>query len=411
MPTTRRLLLVALALAVAGCARAGSLGALPAGAPAAERRDAGSGGPQIYVFAGQPDAASPLVGLVADGGTLYGTTAQGGAKNLGAVYSITTGGVETVMHSFAGGADGINPYAPLVNVKGSLYGTTYQDGKYHGTIFTIEPGGGYHIVYNFGVKANDCLEPDTAMIYVGSQKALYGTAYAGGTDGEGCIFKLSLAGKKPQESVLYNFTGSSKSSTAASAPVYYNDALYVTTPGGGTHGHGAVLKITLAGKESVVYSFKDSPDGAAPQSSLVVIDGVLYGNTELGGIASCGNYAGCGTVFKVTPKGKENIVYKFPNILSKIDAANPTSPMIAIGTTLYGVTANCTGQNCDNGVVYSVSESGAEHILYDFQARPSSPAGYPESPFGGLVLLNGKLYGTTETSAHSGYGTVYAVRK
>lgn len=423
MSSIPKTLALGCAFSIAGCAQSGfgsSPGALGPGGistlPAAthavsplgkHRRT--SSGPEIYDFQGAPDAEAPLTGLVNIGDTLYGTTQNGGSSNIGAVYSVTTGGAESIIHSFAGGADGQNPEAPLTNVKGTLYGTAYQGGAEHGTAFTITPSGGYKIIYNFGVTPGDCDEPDTAMIYVPAKKALYGTAFAGGATGEGCIFKLSLAGKTVQESIVYSFTGAASSSTEASAPVFFKNALYLTTPGGGANGYGAVLKVTLSGQESLVYSFKNEPDGANPYAALVVMKNALYGTTIDGGQGACGGYAGCGIVFKLTATGKETVLHRFLDAPSQRDGDNPQSPLIAVGGTLYGVTENCSGNGCDGGVVFSVTPSGKEAVVYDFAPPPSDPTGYPLAPFGSLLSLNGMLYGTTSSAVHSDYGTVYAV--
>jgi uncharacterized repeat protein (TIGR03803 family) len=410
MEPRRKTLLLGCALAIAGCAQNGlNLTPAPAGNNAASvSQRTGSGGPEIYVFQGPPDAATPLVGLVGVGNTLYGTTTQGGANNMGAVYSVSTAGVESVMHSFSGGADGINPEAPLTNVNGTLYGTTSQQGTQHGTIFSIAPSGSYHVVYNFGTKTGDCLEPDTAMIYVPAKSALYGVAYDGGANGEGCIFKLSLKGNQPKESVLYSFTGLASSSTEASAPVLYKDALYLTTPGGGAKGHGAILKVTLSGKKRLLYSFKGDPDGAEPMAGLVVLGDALYGTTYEGGQGACVGYGGCGTVFKVTPSGKESILYRFTDVVSKVDGTGPQAPLINVGGTLYGTTPNCSGNGCGAGTVFSMTPSGHERIVYDFTLTSSSPPGSPEFPYAPVTSFKGTLYGTTDNSAKTGYGTVYA---
>ncbi|MBV9080788.1 MAG: hypothetical protein JO102_06685 [Elusimicrobia bacterium] len=426
MELLRKPLLLGCCLAVAGCAQGnlsgpgalspGGLSALPsaprAGMPTSRmKRLSGSNGPQIYVFQGQPDAGTPQVGLVNIGNTLYGTTAAAGANNLGAVYSVTTGGVETVMHSFAGGADGETPYGALTNVNGTLYGTTYQAPPEHGTIFAITPSGSYKVVYTFGTTSGDCIEPNSTMIYLPGKKALYGYAYRGGANGEGCIFKLNLAHKTPKESVVYSFTGSASSSTEASAPVFYNGALYLTTPGGGANGLGAVVKVTFTGQESLVYSFNSEPDGAHPQAGLTVVGSALYGTTSEGGQGACAGSAGCGVIFKLTAAGKEKVLYRFVDDVKVIDGANPQSPLIAVGNTLYGVTANCTGSGCGAGVVFALNTSGkgGDSIVFDFLDTASDPPGYPLFPFGALLNLNGMLYGTTEDSVHIGAGTVYAV--
>lgn len=425
MSLIRKSLTFGCALAVAGCAQGGlggSPGALGPGqsllpssahapSPMGKHGRSGSNAPAIYVFQGSPDAQAPLTGLANIGNTLYGTTAQGGANNLGAVYSVTTGGVESVLHSFAGGADGLYPEGPLTNVNGTLYGTAYDGGTEHGTIFTISPSNSnaYKIVYNFGTTPGDCVSPSTALTYVPSKNALYGTGWGGGTDGEGCIFKLSLAGKKPKESVVYSFDGSSSSSTHASAPVFFKNALFVTTPGGGTNGRGAVLAISFAGAEKLIYSFKDDPDGAEPQAALVAVGNVLYGTTFEGGQGACVGYAGCGTIFRVTAAGKEKVLYRFKDSVNVIDGTGPEAAMIADGNTLYGTTPQCSGNGCGAGVVFSVTTTGAESVLYHFAIPPSGPVGFPQNPYSPVINVNGTLYGTTDESTNIGYGTVYGI--
>lgn len=121
------------------------------------------GGPWVesllYSFKGPPDAASPNLGLVmAENGTLYGTTYYGGDASCndggglgvgcGAVYSLTPsssqGGAwtETVLHAFSGGDDGGIPISGLTSgSNGVLYGTTTAfggTGKF-GTVFSLLP--------------------------------------------------------------------------------------------------------------------------------------------------------------------------------------------------------------------------------------------------------------------------------
>ena len=87
------------AFAIAGCAQSG-FGRAPG-----ELGPAGASmlpAPQIYVLEGYPDAAQPQVGVINIGNTLYSSTQNGGADNIGASYSVTSGGFEKVMHSFTG---------------------------------------------------------------------------------------------------------------------------------------------------------------------------------------------------------------------------------------------------------------------------------------------------------------------
>ncbi len=78
-------------------------------------------------------------------GTLYGTTSWGraygsGTSSGGTVFSITTSGKEKVLHSFGKGSDGADPRAGLIHVNGTLYGTTAEGGAHgDGTVFALTP--------------------------------------------------------------------------------------------------------------------------------------------------------------------------------------------------------------------------------------------------------------------------------
>ena len=94
--------------------------------------------------------------------------------------------------------------------------------------------------------------------------------------------------------------------------------LYGTTYLGAAHdqnicpwGCGVVFKLTPEGKETVLYSFcaqTNCTDGAQPYGGLVLDEkGNLYGTTVGGGAYNNGKSCygiGCGVVFKLTPKGK-----------------------------------------------------------------------------------------------------------
>ncbi len=69
----------------------------------------------------------------------------GGAS--GTVFTITTAGTEEVLHEFGRGSDkGEYPYASLIDVNGTLYGTTAGGGAHTGchfggcgTVFALTP--------------------------------------------------------------------------------------------------------------------------------------------------------------------------------------------------------------------------------------------------------------------------------
>jgi|HubBroStandDraft_2_1064218.scaffolds.fasta_scaffold32590_2 hypothetical protein len=63
----------------------------------------------------------------------------------------------------------------------------------------------------------------------------------------------------------------------------------------------------------VLYSFRDSPDGALAGAALIKeAQGNLYGTTDVGGTSGCGSFGqGCGVVFKLSNTGKESVEYAF----------------------------------------------------------------------------------------------------
>jgi uncharacterized repeat protein (TIGR03803 family) len=149
----------------------------------------------LYSFMGGSDGANPRAGLLNVGGTLYGTTTNGGSSNLGTVFEIAMSGKERVLHSFASGSDGANPHAGLVDVGGALYGTTANGGSSGlGTIFKITTSGEERILHSFG-SGSDGANPSARLLNVGG--TLYGTTYRGGgtsCSGGGCgtVFSIRL---------------------------------------------------------------------------------------------------------------------------------------------------------------------------------------------------------------------------
>jgi uncharacterized repeat protein (TIGR03803 family) len=151
----------------------------------------------LFAFKGQPDSGSPYGGLVMDAhGNLFGTTYDGGANNMGAVFelSLGTGGKysEHVLYSFKGGNDGSASTGTLVfGASGELYGTTSAGGGSCscGTIFRVNAKTGREsVVHRFG-GANDGMYPYYGLAK-GSNGTLYGATSFGGTSNQGAVFEF-----------------------------------------------------------------------------------------------------------------------------------------------------------------------------------------------------------------------------
>jgi uncharacterized repeat protein (TIGR03803 family) len=214
-------------------------------------------------------------------------------------------------------------------------------------------------LYSFGASSTDGTGPDGGLVRDAAGN-LYGTTSAGGgsaacSGGCGTAFKLNTSNK---ETILHVFTGGSDGADpVASLTLDKSGNLYGTTELGGL-GNGTVFKITAAGKYSILHTFgRLAGDGASPGGPLTLdADGNMYGTTAFGG------GTGFGTVFRVSAKGVETILYNFTGGL---DGATPEANVIrdAAGN-IYG-TATAGGAN-SSGVLFELSSQNVETVIYPF---------------------------------------------
>lgn len=363
----------------------------------------------LYSLKGPTDGASPEAALYMDAqGNLYGTNEVGGSdacfnSGCGTVFKLSPDGKETTLHVFTGD-DGAYPIAELTaDTKGNLYGTTNSGGaNIAGTVFKVTPRGKTTIIYNFTGGA-DGGDPNAGLVADGSGN-FYGTTTGGGANGFGTVFKITPRGK---EKVIYSFAGGSDGVEPIgtllrdSAGNFYGIATNggIDCDGSG-FGCGIVFKLTPKGKETVLYRFEGGDHGADPAAGLVMDDsGTLYGTTNNGGDPNCD----CGVVFKLTAKGKQKPLHVFTG---GSDGGNARSRLVmdAAGN-FYGTTANGgdVGGECGCGVVFRITPAGALKVLHAFGANTDG-----RSPFAGLIRdAMGDFYGTTAVGGDYANGTVF----
>ncbi len=352
-------------------------------------------------------------------GNLYGTAREGGFFGGGTVFELTpkTGGgwISKTLHNFSGsGTDGNTPIASLVfDAAGNLYGTTLVGGvNGWGTVFELSPttGGAWTetVLHSFGAdNSSDGQNPDSALLLhaSGSNAAsLYGTTEQGGTNNLGTVFQLSPSADGGwTETVLHSF-GSGTDGQLPSGGVIADSAgnLYGTTGEGGTYGDGTVFKLTPAGEETVLHSFKPgNHDGVQPFGGLVMDPaGNLYGTTTGGG------FLDHGIVFEVNPSTtNEEILHNFHG--TPIDGEAPDSELIfdSLGN-LYGTTS--IGGASNVGTVFGMTPTAngwLEKVLHSF--GDGKDGAYPNA---GLIMdAAGNLYGTTYDGGTHNNGTVFAI--
>jgi len=281
---------------------------------------------------------SPLAGLMqGTDGALYGTTIEGGSNGYGTVFKLNADGTGfTVLQNFDY-STGVNPFAGLTQgTDGALYGTANSGGSNgYGTVFKLNPDGtGFTVLQNFDYATTGGYP--LAALMQGTDGALYGTAYQGGSNSRGTVFKLNPNGAG--FTVLANFDSSTTGGYPVAALMQGTDgALYGTTLQGGSNGYGTVFKLNPNGAGfTVLRNFDYSTTGGYPVAALMQgTDGALYGTAYQGG----GN--GYGTVFKLNPDGTGFTVLQNFSIV-------PVTACTA-GTNTLNCNDNdlCTGDSCN----------------------------------------------------------------
>jgi uncharacterized repeat protein (TIGR03803 family) len=384
---------------------------------------AAGGYKMLYAFKGTPDGASPYGGLVALNDTLYGTTLNG-SKNYcssscgsnscylgcGTIFSVSKDGAEGVIYNFDGtfngGHDGSWPFVAPTVLNSQFFGTTSSAGAFgDGTVYTTTPSGSEQVIYSFkGGSSADGQDPEAALIP--HSGTLYGTTVYGGSTGcggAGCgtVFSVTTGGT---EKTLYSFKGGNDGERVYAPVIAMHRKLYgATLEGGGTgcggSGCGTIFEVSLRGKEHVLYRFTDSSDGAFP-NGLIAVKGVLYGTTEGGGSRSSG------TFFSVTTTGTLTTLYNFKDIP---DGNLPGASLIYSKGELYGTTVG--GGTAGHGTVFKVNTAGTESVLHSFLG--GSDGSDPNAP---VYMLRGVLYGTTISGGNGGCannygcGTIFKVK-
>lgn len=331
--------------------------------------------------------------------------------------------------------DAVGSYAPLIQgLDGNLYGInrdaagTYGNG---GSVVKLTPTGAHSTVYTFCAQSDctDGLSPNGVVL--GTDGNFYGTTEQGGSNsnidcnGErvgscGTVFKLTPGGEL---TTLYNFcklANCADGSLPVNGLVQGTDGnFYGTTWYGGIGGTcngsqtqptgcGTAFKITPKGELTTLYQFCSSDTCTADPSGLVQgKNGTFYGTTNFGGTGSggaqCGS--GCGVFYSITSAGVFTTLYSFCVATNCPDGAHPQGSLVqASNGDFYGV-ANGGGAN-NFGTVFKIGPGGALVTLYSFCAQTDCPdGGYPEA--GLIQATDGNFYGSTSSYGKNVGGTLF----
>jgi len=153
-----------------------------------------------------------------------------------------------------------------------------------------------------------------------------------------------------------------------------------------------VLSVSTLKAQSLktLYNFSGNGDGAFPSAGLTMSSNSLYGTTEFEYYYP-GNYTSGAGVFTIGIDGAN-----FKDVYSPSNSPMIDTGLVLSNNVLYGTTVQS---------VFAVTTDGATvSNLHSF----SGPDGF--EPYGGLLLSEGTLYGTTSTDGALGHGTVFAMK-
>ncbi|HLI48087.1 MAG TPA: choice-of-anchor tandem repeat GloVer-containing protein [Chthonomonas sp.] len=358
-----------------------------------------------------------------------------------------------VLHSFSALSNGTNgdgafPVGGLVQANNGLFYGVAPSGGTNGTgvVFALSISGSFLTLYNFSALDGNGHNTDgaypKATLIQGKNGNLYGTTTAGGTNGNGTVFQLTLSGNL---TTLHSFGALSNGTNSDGAQPNglvqaKNSDLLGTAPLGGSNGTGTIFQIrpnangqfvvngSPVGTFNTLYNFSalssgTNSDGAMPLGALLqAIDGFFYGTTYLGGPN------GTGTVFQVQLDNSGNLkqfmlLHAFTSLSNNntnSDGANPAASLLQVcDGDLYGTTVN--GGN-GSGVLFRIQPGtggqfvagnsfiGTYSVAYSFSALDNSGHNTDGAhPNTALIqgLDCGDIYGTTSDGGPNGTGTLF----
>jgi uncharacterized repeat protein (TIGR03803 family) len=300
----------------------------------------------VYAFSGGSDGLSPSGGLsLGTDGNFYGTTSGGGFAP-GTIFKVTPSGTLMTLYTFTNGLDGSDPTAPPIEgLDGNYYGTAANGNQgqgFYGSVYKITPSGTFTTLRSLDI--NDGAFPEDPLVQ-STKGILYGTTEAGTSNNEGDTFSITSSGKFK---AMFKFDGTHGANPSAPLIQATDGNFYGTTKVGGANNLGEVFKSSASGKITILYSFTGNGDGAIPNGGLVqASDGNFYGTTSMATGTS-----GCGTIFRISPKGAFATLFTFLS-----DGSLGCNPLTTLAQHTNGVLYGDTngGGTGTHGVFFSLN--------------------------------------------------------
>jgi uncharacterized repeat protein (TIGR03803 family) len=318
---------------------------------------------------------------------LYGVTTTGGLNGEGTLFEFNPATNALIKRADMSTIGAKGAGAGLVPFNNKLYGGTWEGGNNDaGVIFEYDP------VQFTLTKKIDLTEVNGRFINVQLlpyNNKLYGLTGHGGSSGDGTLFEYDPATNTYLKKV--NFNALSMGAAPISTMVLLNNKFYSVTNQGGVTGFGTLFEYNPVANGIIKKKdFTTSPNGYAPRGKLTYYNGKLYGITAVGGANDKG---------VIYSYDLATGTYAVRYHMTDAGYANGQGGMLLYNNKLYGVARDGID---DNGLLYEFDPSNDNFTVkhnFDF-ATGRTPTGIP-------VFYNNKLYGTTLTGGSNGIGVLY----
>jgi uncharacterized repeat protein (TIGR03803 family) len=300
----------------------------------------------------------------------------------------------STIHSF-NGSEGYMPFGKLYSDGVFLYGTSYAGGTNGlGSVYKTYPDGtGMTSLHSFDGSIDGSNPYFGALIYDGIY--LYGMASTGGVNNKGTIFRIKPDGTSFLK--IFDFDGSTSGNQPMGSLFFDGTDLFGMTKSGGANNLGTLFKIKPDGTGySTLVDFDGITTGSGPEGSLVSDGTFLYGATLTGGTSDMG------VLFKLLPTGSGFVkLLDFDGTPTGRFAGTP----IFDGTYLYGMTR--IGGTYDDGTIYKILPDGTGYVkLMDFNDALSNTG---RNPYGSLTIGGSYLYGSAAYGGVNDEGAIFKI--
>ncbi len=213
----------------------------------------------------------------------------------------------------------------------------------------------------------------------------------------GVLWTNAAVGQPAQFHILNSFANTNGSNPWAQLVLASDGNFYGTTQNGGNltkcpSGCGTVFRLTPRGKLTVIHAF-NGKNGSSPVAGLVQgANGDLYGVAPSGGISYPPDLPnGAGTVFEITLSGKLTVLHAFSNLDGYAHGYAPVGGLVLASDGNFYGTTNEGGQG-QLGTIFKMTPTGTLTTLWDFDY--SNYGGYPLSSL--VETKAGDFYGTAD---------------